>query len=74
MKNLQSEFDDGQAEHFTYYDYIIQVCTNGIWSSLKTTLQELEDTALITLLINNQNELRSTGTLYVADEIMERMQ
>ncbi|MBF31818.1 MAG: hypothetical protein Unbinned1322contig1000_10 [Prokaryotic dsDNA virus sp.] len=74
MKNLQSEFDNGELEHFTYYDYVKQVSTNGIWSSLKTTLEELDDKSLIILLTNNQDELRSTGTLYVADEIMERMQ
>lgn len=73
MKNLQSEFANGEINHFTYYDYILQACLNGVWSSLKETLTELENDSLLTLLINNQDELRTTGVNSLRAEILNRM-
>jgi len=73
MKKLQDEFDNGEAEHFSYYDYILQCGINGNWTSLKETLKELSNESILRLFTNNQNELRTVGVNCVEDEILKRM-
>lgn len=69
-KKLQDQFDNGDINHFTYYDYLLQCIENGQTTSFKSTLKELENKELLTFL-PLAGELRWTNL--VGAEILERM-
>lgn len=68
MKTLEQEFYNDDPEHFTNYDYVIQLIDNGQWSVLKEFLKELENKALVTLIRN-----RMKGEAHFSDEILRRL-
>lgn len=51
---LQDEFDKSQDEngynHFTHYDYLLQVIGNGQMSAFKSHLKEITSEGLLTFL------------------------
>jgi hypothetical protein len=68
MKTLQQELYNDEPEHFTNYDYIIQLIDNGQYSVLKDFLKEIDNVGLINLVRN-----RMKGEKYFADEILRRL-
>lgn len=67
---LTDEFDNDQPEHFTHYDYLLQVIVNGQPSAFREHIKKLSNDALVTLLTIVEGQ---TYKNYVSKEILERM-
>lgn len=67
---LTDEFDNDDINHFTVYDYILQVVENGQLSSFKETIKKLDDDQLVTLLEILEKGLYKSFT---SQEIVKRM-
>jgi hypothetical protein len=74
MNNLQSEFDNDDINHFTYYDYLLQCNENGQLRSFISTIQTIELTGLIGLLRRNQNEFKERFMDALHKEILIRVE
>lgn len=68
--NLSDEFDNGDINHFTHYDYLCQLIENGQPSAFAEHLKQITNDGLIRLLkIVKVNIFIS----YTEDEIYTRM-
>lgn len=47
MNKLSDEFDNEELNHFTHYDYLLQVIINGQFSAFKDHLKEIINKDLI---------------------------
>ena len=72
MKNLQTEWNNGEIEHYTYYDHLRHLKSNGQSKTFKETLKELDSKSLFTLLRNNCFNSTQYDN-YIEDEINSRL-
>lgn len=72
MKELHQEFHNQDPEHFTNYDYILQLSDNGQYSPFKEFIKELSSNALLTLIKNNKHELKTAFYDQLSDELLSR--
>ncbi len=70
---LQDEFDNGELNHFSHYDYLLQVIHNGQGSAFKDHLSEMSNNALVTFLELIPHESKRFHDI-VKDEIKKRME
>jgi hypothetical protein len=71
MHKLNDPFDTDQAEHFTHYDYLLQVIENGQGSALRDHIKVITNKSLIRFY-----EIMPNFPAYrkiVQDEILKRM-
>lgn len=45
--DLTEEFDNDEPEHFTHYDYLLQLIENGQFSAFSEHLKTLKNSALV---------------------------
>jgi hypothetical protein len=68
---LTDEFDSNQIEHFTHYDYLLQLITNGQPSDFAKHIKKINNRALLHFMcIMPQISIFVT---YTSDEILSRM-
>ena len=70
LLRLQDEFDNGEAEHFTNYDYLTQLVDNGRPSVFKEFIKEINTEGLITFI--SVTDIRYLFRQYVLAEILKR--
>ena len=68
---LQDEFDNGDINHFTHYDYLLQLYENGQASEFRNHLTKLSNEAVVDFLKIKPKDL--TSTQWVRNEILSRM-
>lgn len=72
--NLNDQFDNDDLNHFTHYDYLLQLIDNGQYSAFKYHLREISTKSLLRFL--RFLEIMPTEQTYketVEEEILERM-
>jgi hypothetical protein len=70
-KQLHDEFDNGEPEHFTNYDYVLQVSENGQLSAFKLFIKQLDHEALVHLAVHQ--EFNHSMLEELRAEILRRM-
>lgn len=71
-KRLHEEFYNDEPEHFTNYDYILQLVENGQLSTFKEFIKEIVAMDLLNILTNN-SEIKDTYLFHIKEEILERL-
>lgn len=73
VERLWDEFCNDDIDHFSNYDYLLQVCDNGQWGPMKEFIKGIQSKDLLTMIKNNQEELGRFGIEYIATEIESRI-
>jgi hypothetical protein len=71
---LHDEFNNNEINHFSNYDYILQLNTNGQFSPYKEFLKELDNNSLLILAIHHGGELKDIFYKELKNEILKRME
>lgn len=69
--DLQTEFDNEDENHFTHYDYLLQLIENGQFSSFTEHLKELKNSALVRFFEIMPD--KKSFKLIVSEELLIRM-
>jgi len=67
---LHDDFDNGEINHFTHYDYMNQLIENGQMNEFKSHIKKLDNGGVISLA-NNVDGYPYLNA--VRDEILRRM-
>lgn len=70
LHKLSDEFDNGEIEHFTHYDYLMQVINNGQPTALKEHVEEIQTRSL--LVFFDRAEMTETYREIIRLEIIKR--
>jgi hypothetical protein len=68
MFELKDEFDNGHYDHFTHYDYLVQLVNNGQPSEFRKHLEGMSNRALVSIGL-----LKMPYSKYLNEEILKRM-
>lgn len=73
-KLLEHEFDNGDINHFTNYDYILQLCENGQSAAFKEFIKGIPSKEILTLLRDNEYDINSDYRMEIlTSEILSRL-
>lgn len=70
LHTLSDEFDNGEINHFTHYDYMLQVVHNGQPSALRDHVKQMRVASLIKFI--DRTELSEVYRNIIRDEIIKR--
>jgi hypothetical protein len=73
MYELTDEFDNEELNHFTHYDYLLQLIENGQFSAFKEHIKELSNEAVVKCLEVFYQGYSSGYKNMIRDEILRRM-